>query len=219
MPTDYLPGTEPPSHSPEIEQAIDDKAKRIAALKLAKEACQVSDAKLLELVEHRGQPYRYLDRVSGRSRVLQVSESRKLKDTAAKSQKKEQADREWEAQQAEARGGLEQDAARAGWEAEVSRRAGQRAGKADRAAEGRFSGKTATPEPESDESFARRRAVRVADDEQAERDARQAAQDADDPFAGTREAMATDGAPSETPAQAAAREASEARAARRRGAR
>lgn len=126
MPTQpTIPGLpEPPGRDPEIDQAIERKYEHIAAKKLALEAIAVTDAKLLELVKLRGQPYPFLEPGTGRKKTLRVNAAEKLKTVANKSPKKEQADKEWETAQAEARGGDQQDAAREEWEAEIKRRRG-----------------------------------------------------------------------------------------------
>jgi hypothetical protein len=217
MPTQtYIPGTEPPAavRDPEIEQAIDDKAARVSAQKLAREAVQISDAKLMELIEARGTPYPFLERGTGRPLVLRVDAQRRLKATRAKSAKKEQADREF----AEARGEAQDASSVVG-----GRRRGR---KPENASESTTTPKTGKVDPD----------VRDAWESEVERRRGQSSEDAarqelDDPFAGVRTAMDTDDldvvdkgtehdtTTSDTPAQAAVREASEARAARRRGAR
>ncbi|HEU4727663.1 MAG TPA: hypothetical protein VFT22_07235 [Kofleriaceae bacterium] len=66
-----IPGTEPPDRDPEIDEAIATKYERLVALKAAREAVMVSDAKLLELVEGKGlQHYPFLESGTGRRKVL-----------------------------------------------------------------------------------------------------------------------------------------------------
>lgn len=121
----FIPGTEPPTHDPKIDRAIEDKYKRVAALKIARESVAVSDAKLMELIEERGAPYPFTEPETGKRKVLRLDAKKRLKSERAKTAKQEQADREWEAAQAEARGGDQQVASREAWEAEVKRRRGE----------------------------------------------------------------------------------------------
>ena len=118
----FIPGTEPPTHDPKIDLAIEEKYQRIAALKVAREAVAVSDAKLMELIETRGSPYPFVEPETGKRKVLRLDAKKRLKSEKAKPAAKEQADREWEAAQAEARGGDQQAASREAWAAEVKRR-------------------------------------------------------------------------------------------------
>lgn len=118
----FIPGTEPPNHDPKIDRAIEDKYKRLAALKIAREAVSVSDAKLMELIEARGAPYPFTEPETGKRKVLRVDAKKRLKSGSAKPAKQEQADREWEAAQREGRGGDQQAEGAEAWEAEVKRR-------------------------------------------------------------------------------------------------
>lgn len=118
----FIPGTEPPAHDPAIDKAIEDKYKRLAALKLARDAVAVSDAKLMELLEARDAPYPFTEPETGKRKVLRLDAKKRLKSERAKPAAKEQADREWEAAQQEMRGGDQQEASREAWEAEVRRR-------------------------------------------------------------------------------------------------
>lgn len=122
MSQQHIPGTEPPNRDPKIDRAIEDKYRRLAALKIAREAVAVSDAKLLELIEERGAPYPFTEPGTDKRKVLRLDAKKRLKSERAKTVAKEQADREWEAAQAEHRGGDQQEAGREAWEAEVKRR-------------------------------------------------------------------------------------------------
>lgn len=118
----FIPGTEPSTHDTKIDLAIEDKYKRVEALKIAREAVAVSDAKLMELIEERGDPYPFTEPGTGKRKVLRLDAKKRLKSERAKPAKQEQAEREWEAAQREMRGGDQQEASREAWEAEVKRR-------------------------------------------------------------------------------------------------